>query len=225
VTAVLSAVGVAFYPHEESLARSVAPASQTDLVLRTGESRSLKFTLRNPTSRAIQILSVQTSCTCTSHQLSKSALLPGEECELELLWHVRVASGPASVWALVVFQCGIEPVRSAYCSASGHVPPRILVSPSALRFSGDDPAETTLQLTSDFGQFKVLDLGVTDSRVTARVIETQHDGRSVLVQYAGRTGAVGTKSAELTIRTSDEVQTLIRIPISFAPAVAPGGPP
>ncbi len=192
------------------------------------DSLSADFAFRNDGPRAIGILSIETSCGCTTASADKTLYLPGERGTVRVWLRKRL---PASIQEERVLLTTNELDHpSVTLRLKVTVPEPLKITPRLIVWgSGDKTATKTAIIEVPPGQaLEIIGIESVPGDFSARTI-LDKENRIFLVHVAPRSTARPT-AGKFVVLAADRAGNILRLPVylRIAPAVAPGkegGPP
>lgn len=177
------------------------------------------YELTNSLSVPLAILDVGTSCGCTSSQISRKDIGPGESAALTLTYKSGQSRGEVRVHAIVVYQCDNEASpRSMALRATGDIDPDYGIEPEQLNFSSTEPSSLTVALWPRHIPSLNIAKAMCDKRFfSARIIDADSSGKQLVeVSFNPEGFYADAGPAHLVIHTDSNRQPIARIPLKVA---------
>ena len=180
-------------------------------------TRHAHFDLRNCTTKDVDIIFVQPTCTCTDVKLSTRRIGPGETAGLECNWSTQGRRGAFRGSIFVVFKAaGTQDPSFLELSLAATVVPEFTYSPAELAFQRDGPNTIRLRFSSHSPTFRIM-----RAYANHRAFQAAVRGPEVDVRFEPRLFAGDPGQYYLTVETNCDKDPRLRIPISVERANLP----
>ncbi len=197
----------------------VVPESEVDFgTRRDTETIKHNFVLRNEGDGILEIKNVRASCGCTTTELEKDRLAPGEEVEIGALTNLRGRQGRNTKRVSVTTNDPENP--TVHLTMTVTVESSVTIEPARVNFGeiyDDGPLEETVNIhsTIDDLTFSVTSAELTDMDFIEHEIEVVEPGKSynINIKSVGEL-PVGNHSARMVIRTDARERPVVWLPIS-----------
>ncbi len=181
-----------------------------------GTRASHTFLLENVGTAPLTIASVQPSCSCTTAQLSRQILLPGQTAEMETVMDSTDFEGPLEKVVLVTSDDPVHPLLSLTLRAQVEHP--YLLAPKAIRVQAmgrNATFEIPLRLTRKDGKSLPLQSAGVEGLPGFRLValpDPNPSERAFILRYEGST-ELGALTGRVRFTVEDPLLPTIQIPV------------
>lgn len=192
-----------------------SPAVQEFGTVGQGAKLEAVFTLTNHYPGPIEIVDVQTGCSCRTASVSQKSLSPGEAATMTLTWSIGTRRGEASETVWVIHT---TPDESKHVWARVHlgavVEPDIVFTPRPVTFRSGEAGVVRVRLTPG----RMPTFTASDPYGNTRLLAARYlpQTTEVEVRYTPSGERDDHPGLEVLVKTSSPNEPLLRIPVTIS---------
>jgi hypothetical protein len=190
---------------------TILPSASVDIgAIAQGSSRNLFFEIKNPGKEVIDIIDVQVSCSCSSVQISKSNLQPGESVKLEFKYSSGSRRGTIDASSSIRYcSPAIPSVFEKRIKVTGRITPEYRVEPEVLKAFSETCDVQAIVMEGDGLEVEGVTCDKSYFDVSLEKIEFSR--YIVKVRFDHSLYYNGAGVGRLTIRTNSKVQPIVEV--------------
>jgi hypothetical protein len=203
----------------------VVPDKVQDLgLVPQGSERVAEFRLVNRSRDDLELLGATTSCSCTSANLGRNRLAPGESTTIALTFHSGHSRGRIAIEGLLGYRSATAPdvTRTLTLHASGVIDPDFDVHPESLTFNADGPLRQSITLKPRrVSTLDVLSVQGDKRFLKTEILSTRPDEVIVAIEYLPERHYPDAGPASVLILTDAPHEPRHLFPVRVSPTSSP----
>lgn len=187
-----------------------------------GESKVAEFVVSNDTLHAIELLTVQTSCSCTKSEIEPKHLPPGGTGTVKLHWSSATSRGPINLPAMLIVKYPENKNVGFPLLIKATVEPDILFAPESLTFA--DGQSDTQRVTLKPGRLPTFAVKEAYPSHSSFTVKRVGDTPAFDVTYTPEPGGGLPPRLAVNIVTDSKNEPTLTVPITVTGNATPSVP-
>ena len=213
--AAITAVMAAYFARPETSATQeplrVNPTTYNCGILRQGATAKATFHLTNTAAVPLRIADILLRCGCTSSEISKKLLDPGETADLEITWEVGSRRNETSTNLLILSTLEDKKLFQTRLELVANVDPDVNYNPVELVFEENQPQERIVTFNPNGMKTLVLSEAFSTNRAFKTTLSPEK--RQVSVAFDPRRWHSDIGVVHLVVRTNSPNEPECRVPL------------